>query len=113
MKTQITKVSVLQTSKVMALVAPVFGLFHSGIGLILIIIATGLMANGQSEGAGLLVPGVILLLMPVLMFFMTFIFTALGALLYNWVASKVGGIEFQTTVVAAAALDDPVPDSLP
>ena len=112
MKTQVTRISVLQTSKVLALVSPIFGLFHAGVGMVLIIVAVGLIANEQREGAGLLVPGVILFLMPVLMFFMTFIFTALGSLLYNWIASKAGGIEFEATVIQPAALDDPAADSL-
>ena len=113
MKTQVTKISVLQTSKVLAMVSPIFGLFHSGIGVILIIIAVGFMANERpEEGLGLLVPGVILFLMPVLMFFVAFIFTALGSLLYNWVASKAGGIEFEATVIQPATVDDPVADSL-
>ena len=112
MKTQVTKISVLQTSKVLALVSPIFGLFHAGVGVICIIIAVVLIANEQREGVGLLVSGVILFFMPVLMFFMTFIFTALGSLLYNWVAGKAGGIEFEATVIQPAALDDPVADSL-
>ena len=113
MKTQVTKISVLQTSKVLALVSPIFGLFHAGVGVICIIIAVVLIANEQPEGVGRLVPGVFLFFMPVLMFFMTFIFTALGSLLYNWVAGKAGGIEFEATVIQPAALDDPVADSLP
>ena len=112
MKTQITKISVLQTSKVLALVSPIFGLFHSGIGVIVIIFAVVGIANEKPEAWVMLAPGGILFLMPVLMFFMTFIFTALGGLLYNWVASKAGGIEFETAVVATASLDAPVPDSL-
>ena len=112
MKTQITKISVLQTSKVLALVSPIFGLFHSGIGVIVIIFAVVGIANEKPEAWVMLAPGGILFLMPVLMFFMTFIFTALGSLLYNWVASKAGGIEFETAVVATASLDAPVPDSL-
>ena len=117
MKTQVTKISVLQTSKVMALVSPIFGLFHCVIGVIFSIIAVVLIANERiEEGVGLLVPGVILLFMPVLMFFVTFIFAAIGSLLYNWVASKAGGIEFETAVIEPAlpetALADPETDRL-
>ena len=117
MKTQVTKISILQTSKVMALVSPVFGLVHCGIGVICTIIAVVLIANERvEEGVGLLIPGVILLFMPVLLFFMTFIFTAMGSLLYNWVASKAGGIEFETAVIEPAlsetALADPETDRL-
>ena len=61
----------------------------------------------------MLIPGGILFLMPVLMFFMTFIFTALGSLLYNWVAGKAGGMEFEATVIQPAALGDPAADSHP
>lgn len=112
MKTQVTKISVLQTSKVLALVSPIFGLFHSGVGVIFIILAVVGIVNEQSDAWLMLIPGGILFLMPVLMFFMTFIFTALGSLLYNWVAGKAGGIEFEATVIQPEALGDPAADSL-
>ncbi|HAA71818.1 MAG TPA: hypothetical protein DCE55_21960 [Planctomycetaceae bacterium] len=113
MKTQVTNISVLQTSKVLALVSPIFGLFHSGIGVIFIIIALLGIANEEPEAGFMLIPGGILFLMPLLMFFMTFIFTALGSLLYNWVAGKAGGIEFEATVIQPEALGAPAADSLP
>jgi len=39
--------------------------------------------------------GILFLLMPLIMLVMGFIFTAIACLIYNWLASLVGGIEFE------------------
>jgi len=87
MKKQIVNVSILQSAKVMAVIYLVLSV------LMVLLMAIPAMASGQGFSLGMLI------LMPVLYTVFGFIFTALGAWVYNLVASKIGGFEFTTTEV--------------
>lgn len=85
MKKQISRISVAQTSKIFAILYVVFGLIYSLIGIPMIIFG----------GSELKVMGFMYLFMPFIMGIFGFIFVALGCWVYNLVAGKFGGVEFE------------------
>jgi len=89
MKTQVVSISKLQTSKVMALMYLVISIPFALLTLL------SMRMTGQPAGMFMLI------VLPVLYTVFGFIFTFVGAWVYNGVASKVGGIEFRTSVVEA------------
>ena len=111
MKTQIKRISVLQSSKVAAILYPMTGLIHAGFGAVLIIIGF-VVDMPTKDQLGLLILGFILLSVPVFLIFIGFIFTALFSLFYNWIASIVGGFEFELEEQKSEpySLDDAGPD---
>ncbi len=84
MKKQIVNVSVLQSSKVMAVLYLVLSL-----PAVLIMMIPAMISG---EGFSILM----LVLAPIFYTIFGFIFTALGAWIYNLVASRIGGFEFTT-----------------
>jgi hypothetical protein len=82
MKTQIVHISKLQTAKVMALMYLVLS-----IPMALLMFLPSLMQHQSMSWA-------LVLWMPVMYTALGFIFTFLGAWIYNGIASKFGGIEF-------------------
>lgn len=92
MKKQITRVSVAQTSKVAA--ALYFVITLPFVLLALLFLMAVPSASGMGMGKGMLIA------VPFLYALGGFIFTAISALLYNLVASMVGGFEFTTSEVA-------------
>ena len=97
MKTQIKRISVLQTSKVLAIATPFFGLFHSAIGVFLLVLGFTVDMTDE-EQLGLLITGFVLVPMPVYLLFLSYLFSILGCAIYNWIAHMVGGIEFELEV---------------
>lgn len=91
MRKQIVRVSVLQSAKVAAVLYLVIS-----IPMCLPMLIPALMGHG---GAGYSV--VMLIVMPVLYTLFGFIFTLIGAWVYNLVASRMGGFEFTTVEVGA------------
>lgn len=85
MKKQIKRISIAQTSKIVAILYVIFGLIYSVIGIPMILL-------GRTE---LKVMGFMYLFMPFIMGVFGFIFVAIGCWIYNLVASKFGGIEFE------------------
>ncbi|HEY8098304.1 MAG TPA: hypothetical protein VIE91_04230 [Methylophilaceae bacterium] len=85
MKKQIINVSPIQTAKVIALLYFLISLPF-----------VGLMAISFSFAPGPKMPIGLLFLFPFLYLIFGFIFTALGAWLYNLAAGWVGGIEYTT-----------------
>lgn len=81
---RLTRFSVGQTAKVVALLYALLALIL----VPLLLVAT--MASPEQERFGL---GFALAL-PVIYGVVGYVFTALGCALYNWLATKVGGIEF-------------------
>ena len=98
MKKQISRISVAQTSKVAALLYVIFSLLYTLIGILMV-------AFG---GSPMKVVGFIYIFMPVLAGTLGYLFAALGCWLYNVVAKKVGGVEFEVTDVAEPSSDAPV-----
>lgn len=91
MRKQIVRVSVLQSAKVAAVLYLVIS-----IPMCLLMLIPALMGHG---GAGYSV--VMLIVMPILYTLFGFIFTLIGAWVYNLVASRMGGFEFTTVEVGA------------
>lgn len=88
MKKQIVNVSIVQNAKVMAALYFVISLPMALITMI------PMMSQGRA-GFSLMM----LVLMPVLYTLMGFVFTLIGAWVYNLIASRVGGFEFTTSEV--------------
>ncbi|WP_288380936.1 hypothetical protein [uncultured Massilia sp.] len=89
MKKQVVHVSVLQSAKVMAVLYLVLSIPMVAIMAIPAMMGTERAAAGMTLG--------MLVLMPILYTVLGFIFTAIGAWVYNLVAARVGGFEFTTT----------------
>jgi len=73
----------MQTSKVVAIIYPIFGLIHTMIGIWM------LTSPKQPNWLGML-----FLFIPIMIGIFGFIFSVIGCWLYNLIASKVGGVEF-------------------
>lgn len=86
MKRQITRISPLQTAKVLAVLW-----FIMTIPLVLLTALPMMFGPGPKPP----VFGGFMLAMPFLYAVFGFIFAAVGAWVYNWVASKIGGVEFE------------------
>ena len=85
MKKQISRISIAQTSKVIAILYVIFSLLYSLIGIPMIIFG----------GSDVKMMGYMYLFMPIIMGIFGFIFVALGCWVYNLVAGKFGGVEFE------------------
>ena len=83
MKKQITRISILQSSKILVALYVLFGFIYTLIGIPLIIFG----------GKEMMIMGVIYAAMPVLMGIFGFIFFALFAAIYNLLAKWLGGVE--------------------
>jgi hypothetical protein len=90
MKKQIVRVSILQSAKVAAALYLVIS-----IPLCLVMLIPALLGGGMPG-----VSMVMVIAMPVLYTVFGFLFTLVGAWVYNLVASQVGGFEFTTAEVA-------------
>jgi hypothetical protein len=91
MKKQIVRVSILQSAKVAAALYLVIS-----IPLCLLMLIPAMLGGGAIPGFSV----VMLIAMPVLYTVFGFLFTLVGAWVYNLVASQVGGFEFTTVEVA-------------
>lgn len=90
MKKQIERVSLVQNAKMVAVL-------YLLLSLPILAIMWGVAAvTGQG-----LVTGVMLVVLPLVYALSGFVFTLIGAWLYNLVASMVGGFEFTTREVSA------------
>lgn len=92
MRKQVTRVSVLQTSKVIAL-------FYVLISFLYWIAAIPMIVFGGGE---LKIMGFVYLAMPILMGVFGFLMILLSCAIYNLVAKWVGGVEFTVTDVDSA-----------
>ncbi|MBU3666427.1 MAG: hypothetical protein FGM15_11215 [Chthoniobacterales bacterium] len=89
MKQQLKSISVLQSSKVVAALYAVIGIFYALVGIPLLI---GAILAGKKE---LMAMGVMFLLMPVFTALAGFVFFAIFAAIYNLLARWLGGIEVE------------------
>ena len=85
MKMQLTRISVLQSSKIIIVLNAIMGFIYTLIGVPMI-----LFGNRQFR-----MMGIVYALMPLIMALVTFIFFTLIASLYNLLAKRLGGIEFE------------------
>ena len=83
MKKQITRISILQSSKILVALYVLFGFIYTLVGIPLIIFG----------GKEMMIMGVIYAAMPLLMGIFGFIFFALFAAVYNLLAKWLGGVE--------------------
>jgi len=88
MKKQIVNVSILQNAKVMAALYFVLSIPFA------LIMMLPVMTQG---GTGMSI--FMLVLLPLLYTLLGFVFTLIGAWVYNLIAARVGGFEFTTTEV--------------
>ena len=88
MKKQIVKVSILQSAKVMAALYFVISIPFA---LLMMIPAIFVPSAGYSVGMAIA--------MPIFYTIFGFLFSLLGAWIYNLVAARIGGFEFQTAEV--------------
>lgn len=91
MKKQIVQVSVVQSAKVMAAVYLVTA-------IPIVILAALFMSAVMPAGVSI----AMLVVMPVAYAIGAFVGVAIGALIYNLVAARIGGFEFTTAEVGAA-----------
>ena len=84
MRTQITEVSIFQNAKFLAVLYLPIGLIYTVMGIIFL-------------AYGIVVAGIIFILAPIWLSLMTFVMVALFSVIYNLVASKIGGVEFELT----------------
>lgn len=89
MKKQITRISILQSSKIIVALYVLFGLVYSLIGVPMFIF-------GHKE---LRIMAVIYIAMPILMGIGGFIFFTIAAAVYNLLAKMVGGIEVEVATI--------------
>jgi hypothetical protein len=85
MKKQITRISILQSSKIATILYFILGFLYVLIGIPMII-----FGNDQ-----LRIMGIVYCAMPFLMAGIGFIFFVISAALYNLIAKWVGGMEFE------------------
>ncbi|HBI69864.1 MAG TPA: hypothetical protein DDZ22_12885 [Massilia sp.] len=88
MKKQVVSVSILQNAKVMAALYLVLSIPFT-----LLMIIPALMGQGAGVSVAMLV------LMPLLYTLIGFVFTLVGAWVYNVIAARIGGFEFTTVEV--------------
>lgn len=90
--TQITSFGVGQTAKVIAALYLFIGIIVVVLMLPFMIMANSMAGDMAAGGMGMGVTILLMLLAPILYAVAAWIFTALGCLIYNFVAGKVGGI---------------------
>ena len=101
MKTQIKNVSILQTSKVIAILYAVFGLLFIPCGCIFTII------GAAGDEPGLTVSGIMYIFFPIIYLVFGFIGVAIMSWVYNLIADRTGGIEFELEEVGGFNRLDP------
>jgi hypothetical protein len=88
MTRQITHVSIHQTSKVFALLYFCFSILLLPVGIVVMA-----FSQGQPQGVG---TGLFLMLAPVLYGVVGYLGSALFGFIYNLLAPRVGGVEFES-----------------
>ena len=86
MRTQITEVSIFQNAKFLAVLYLPIGLIYTVMGIIFL-------------AYGIVAAGIIFILAPIWLSLMTFVMVAIFSVIYNLVASKIGGVEFELTEI--------------
>ena len=95
MKHQISRISILQTSKIVTVLYVAIGFILVPIGCIMVLLPA------PTNNPALRITGFIYLFGPVVYGVIGFIFTVIGAWLYNLVAARIGGIEFELKEISS------------
>ena len=88
MKKQITRISILQSSKIVTVLYILFGFIYTLVGVPMIIFSQGNRA--------LQIMGIVYTAMPIIAGILGFIFFVISSAIYNLLASWLGGFEFET-----------------
>ena len=86
MKKQITRISILQSSKISTALYFVMGFLYTPFGILMLIYGGDKLPKAI---------GIFYIAMPVIMAIFGFIFFVIFAAIYNVLASKLGGMEFE------------------
>jgi hypothetical protein len=108
MKIQIKNISIVQTSKVVAILYAVFGLIFVPIGCCVITIG---LSTQESQ---LTVAGITYLFFPLIYLIFGFLAMAFLFWIYNLIAGRLGGIEFEMEEIEVIAVQNqpsPAPGS--
>jgi hypothetical protein len=95
----IKSVGVLSVAKIMGLIYATLGLIFMP--FLLSMAALGAIAGGGHAARGGVAAVILAVMMPILYGAIGFIMGAIGALLYNWFARWVGGIEIEVQATTA------------
>lgn len=95
MKVQIKKFSTHQTAKVLAILFTVPTLLYVPVAFLLFILPFIRPVQASPDSDPIEIIAIILLFVPALYFVVAYLFTRLGLWIYNIVASRLGGIEFE------------------
>jgi len=85
MKTQISRISILQSSKIITAMYVLLGFIYTFIGFLMLIFG----------GPELTVMAAVYMVMPIFLGIFGFIFFAIFAAIYNFLAKHIGGLEFE------------------
>jgi hypothetical protein len=97
--------------------AKIYGIIHMALGILfgvffVLIGIVGLAAAPGRQKVGMIGFLVIAALSPFIYGALGFVIGAVGALLYNWIASAVGGIEMELQAVPLTFVASPPPDPI-
>lgn len=97
---EIARVGVMSVAKIAAVVYAVIGLIPGvflALGILVGVSTSGEFGSGPGPRSGVLFGIIALIASPIAYAILGFIFGALGALVYNFMASKIGGVVIDTT----------------
>jgi len=89
MLTQVTNISIYQNGKFLAVLYFPIGLIYTLIGILFLLMGSDVLR----------ITGIIFIFAPLWLSGMVFVFHAIMASIYNYLASKIGGIEFELTEI--------------
>src|SRR5665811_1688035 len=97
--------------------AKIYGIIHMALGILfgvfcVLIGVVGLAAASGQQKFGMIGILIIAALSPFIYGALGFVIGAVGALLYNWIASAVGGIEMELQAVPLTFVASPPPDPI-
>jgi len=93
MTTRISSIGIMQTAKTMAGLYGFIGIIGGVVAFVFYLVAPARSVGGP----GILMAILALILLPIIYAIFGYIAIAIGAWIYNFVASKTGGVEFTTT----------------
>ena len=106
---QVKQFGVLQTAKVVSLIyLIIMAIFFIPVGIIVSIV--GSFSGNAGSFPAFIGSGVVMLIAPVFYAVIVFISTAIGCLVYNLIAEKIGGIEIEIKDKAASTANSNVID---
>jgi hypothetical protein len=96
MKHQIARFSILQTAKIATIMYAIAGLLLVPFGCVLLFLPS------PSNNPTLRITGIVYLFGPLLEAVIGFIFTVIGCWIYNLLAPRIGGVEFELKEIGSS-----------